>query len=90
MVETLYCNNCNKIVEITEIKPYPDYSERILSCGHTSNLFVRDIAEPSISVSDTITAVLSKFQQSENVIIEEKLYGGKPSIQFSADNANLL
>jgi hypothetical protein len=45
---------CNRDVDIIEVRPYTDYVETILSCGHTPKKYARSIIEPSIQVSDNV------------------------------------
>jgi hypothetical protein len=84
------CPVCNKRVEITEVKSYSDHKERFFSCGHKIRLSQRTINEPAINISDSIALVISRFKQSEKIRIEEKLFDEKPSLDLSADNANLI
>ena len=89
MENVLHCGTCNKDVEILEVKDHNEFEERILSCGHTSNKYIRNIIEPTIHISDKITATVSRFKRSEKISVEEKIINGKLSIQFSADIPNL-
>lgn len=50
----------------------------------------RAITEPTVNVSDSVTLLVTRFKQSPNVTIEEKLYDGIPSLQFSADHTNIV
>jgi len=90
MEKVLYCGTCNKDVDILEVKHNNEFEERILSCGHTSNKYIKNIIEPTIHISDKITATVSRFKRSEKVSIEEKVINGKLSIQFSAEKIDLV
>lgn len=86
MVEV--CPICENGVEITEIKSYPDITRRFFSCGHMAQPLQRtSVVEPitTINVSATAALVVSRLKQSKKVKITEKMFGGRPSIQFSAD-----
>lgn len=81
MENVFHCVICNKNVDIIEVKHHSDYEERILSCGHTSNKYIRNIIESQINISDKITTTLERFKQSQRVRVEEKLsMEGRPYI----------
>jgi hypothetical protein len=90
MENVLYCGSCNKDVDILEVKHHTDFDERILSCGHTSNKSIKNINEPTIHISDKITATVSRLKRSENMQVEEKVINGKLSIHFSAEKIDLI
>jgi hypothetical protein len=89
MENVFHCVICNKNVDIIEVKHHSDYEERILSCGHTSNKYIRNIIESQINISDKITTTLERFKQSQRVRVEEKVINGRPSIHFSAEKINI-
>ena len=89
MENVFHCVICNKNVDIIEVKHHTDYEERILSCGHQSNKYVKEIIEPQINISDKITTTLERFKQSQRVNVEEKVINGKLSIQFSSEKINI-
>lgn len=41
MENVFHCIICDKNVDIIEVKHQADYEERILSCGHTSNKYMK-------------------------------------------------
>lgn len=90
MDNVLYCGSCNKDVDILEVKHHTDFDERILSCGHTSNKSIENINEPTIQISDKITATVSRLKRSENMQVEEKVINGKLSIHFSTEKIDLI
>ena len=90
MENVFHCVICNKNVDIIEVKHHTDYEERILSCGHTSNKYIRNIIESQINISDKITTTLERFKQSQRVRVEEKVINGKLSLQFSAEKINVV
>jgi len=89
MENVLHCRNCDKDVDILEVKHHTDFEERILSCGHRSNKYIKNIIEPSTHISDKITATVSRLKQSEKMQVEEKVINRKLSIHFSAENVDI-
>src|SRR5437868_8582104 len=89
MESSFHCAICNENVDIIQANHHTDYEERILSCGHTSKRYIRDMTEPRINISDKITTTLERFKQSQRVSVEEKVINGKSSIQFSAEKINI-
>jgi hypothetical protein len=92
MENVFHCEICNKDVDIIETRQHADHEERILSCGHRSNKYVRNIIyhEPPIHISDKISTTVTKFKQSQRVLVEEKVINGKLSLQFSAEKINVV
>jgi hypothetical protein len=90
MKNVFHCRICNKDVDIIEVRPYTDYVETILGCGHTPKKYTRNIIEPPILISDKISTTVTKFKQSQCVSVEEKVINGKPSLQFSAEKINVV
>lgn len=84
------CPVCKGRVELIKMEDYPDYKIRYYSCGHNSKLYQRSISEPAYSVSDSVAVSVTRFKQSPNITIEEKTHDGRPSLQFSADNAKII
>ena len=90
MENVFHCEICNKDVDIIETRQHTDDEERILSCGHRSNKYVRNIIEPPKQISDKISTTVTKFKQSQRVLVEEKVINGKLSLQFSAEKINVV
>ena len=90
MENVFHCEICNKDVDIIEIRQHADDEERILSCGHRSNKYVRNIIEPPKQISDKISTTVTKFKRSQRVLVEEKVINGKLSLQFSAEKINVV
>jgi hypothetical protein len=90
MENVLHCRSCNKDVDILEVKHHTDFEERFLSCGHTSNKYIKNIIEPAIHISDKIAATVSRLKRSEKMQVEEKVINGKLSIHFSAEKIDLI
>ena len=90
MENVFYCEICNKDVDIIETRQHTDHEERILSCGHRSNKYVRNIIEPPKQISDKISTTVTKFKRSQRVLVEEKVINGKLSLQFSAEKINVV
>ena len=68
-----------------------DHSElTILSYSHTSNKYISDITEHQIDISNKIAVTITKFKQSQKVLVEEKLIDGKLSLEFSAGRVRLV
>jgi uncharacterized Zn finger protein (UPF0148 family) len=90
MENVFHCEICNKDVDIIETRQHADHEERILSCDHRSNKYVRNIIEPPKQISDKISTTVTKFKQSQRVLVEEKVINGKLSLQFSAEKINVV
>lgn len=84
------CPVCKGRVDLTKVEDYPDYKLRYYSCGHISKFVQRAIIEPAITVSDSVALSVTRFKHSPKVTIEEKTQDGRPSLQFSADNAKIV
>ena len=90
MADFVYCGRCNMDVQVKDVKPHGNYEKRILSCGHTSNKYIANIVEPPVSISDKITASVSRLEQSQRLKVEEKFFNGKPSMHLSADTVEIV
>jgi hypothetical protein len=88
MEDFVYCGRCNTDVKVTEVKYHGDYEEQILGCGHTLSKHISN--KPPTSISDKITATVSRLEQSQGIRVEEKIVNGKLSIQFSADTIEII
>jgi len=85
-----HCEICNRDVDIIETRQHADHEERILSCDHRSNKYVRNIIEPPKQISDKILTTVTKFKQSQRALVEEKVINRKLSLQFSAEKINIV
>ena len=76
------CGHISKLVQ----KSINEMPVKVQNGASASRRVKRSIIESAIIVSDSI----AKFKQSPHLVIEEKTHDGRPSLQFSGDNAKVV